>query len=496
MITFDEIPLDWLEPSILMEIKPNYRNTGVLPYPTKACIVGHKLASGTLAPGQVVEIIRPEEAVAYFGLGSIGAEQVAAFRKANKTTPLFVTALADAGGAVKSTGALTFAGAMPAQPTVLRFKVAGYSLRITILPTDTVSTLATKLVAAITAATGICVTATAALGVATVTSRHGGEVGNDIDIRVDTRSSTVPDGLTVTVTPMSGGAGNPVLQTALDTLANTWFTMVQHPWSDGTNMAAFAEWLRVRYLATSKLDAHGFVAKRGTYGQLGTFGALTNSPFISCMGLKASPTSSWVLSAAVCGLAAFHLTNDPARQLKSLVVPGIDAPEPADQFTETEQDLLLRTGISTFNHLADYTTTISRVITTYKTSALGTADRAWLDIMVPLTMSRIRYDWSAYVSLQYPRAKLLDDDSASGFVPTDDSEDAGASVVTPKRMHASWAARSRLYAQRVWIEGVDATIKESVFERADGDKDRLDARQQVRIVGNLMTFASSLEFQV
>lgn len=495
-MNFDEIPLDWLEPSVLMEIKPNYSSTGVLPYPTKVCIVGQKLAAGTLAPGQVVEIVRPEEAIAYFGLGSIGAEQVAAFRKANSTTPLFVTALADAGGAVKSIGTVTFAGAMPAQPSVLRFKIAGFSLRITALPADTVTTLATKLVAAITAATGICVTAAAALGVVTITSRHGGEVGNDIDIRVDTRASVVPAGLTITVVAMSGGAGNPVLQTALDTLTNTWFTMVQHPWSDATNMVAFAEWLRVRYLATSKLDAHGFVAKRGTYGELGTFGALTNSPFISCMGLKASPTSSWALSAAVCGLAAFHLTNDPARQLKSLIVPGVDAPEPADQFQDTEQDLLLRTGISTFNHLADFSTTISRVITTYKTSALGIPDRAWLDIMVPLTMSRIRYDWSAYVSLQYPRAKLIDDESAAGLVPTDDSADAGAAIVTPKRMHASWGARSRLYAQRVWIESVDQTIKDSKFERADSDKNRLNARQKVNIVGNLMTFASSLEFQV
>ncbi len=30
---FDEIPFDWLEPATLLEVKANYRKTGVLPYP-------------------------------------------------------------------------------------------------------------------------------------------------------------------------------------------------------------------------------------------------------------------------------------------------------------------------------------------------------------------------------------------------------------------------------------------------------------------------------
>ncbi len=214
---------------------------------------------------------------------------------------------------------------------------------------------------------------------------------------------------------MAGGAGNPVLQTVLDLLTNTWFTNVVTPWNDATNLAAFAEWLRVRYTATSKLDAHGFVAKRGTYGQLGTWGMLTNSPFLTCMGLNRAPSNMWNLAASVSALCAFHLTNDPARQLRSLVVPRFEAPAAPDQFTEEEQNLLLAKGISTFDGMADGSLTISRLITTYKTSALGIADRAWLDIMVPATMSRIRYDWSGYVSLMYPRSKLVDDDSTAAF---------------------------------------------------------------------------------
>ncbi|WP_160009768.1 phage tail protein [Rhizobium sp. 18055] len=493
---FNEIPYDWLEPATFLEIRPNYASMGVLPYPTQALIAGQKLASGTIAAGQIVEITNADEAIALFGLGSIGAEAVKAYRYANKTTPLFVIGAADAAGAVKASGTITFAGAVPSA-TVLRFKIGGQAIRITAKPTDTPTILAAALVAAIAADTDNVVTAAAAAGVVTCTARNGGEVGNGIDLRVDIDAQPVPNGLTITVVAMANGAGNPDIQPVLDALANTWFTDVMHPWNDVTNLTIFAEWLRVRYVATAKLDVHGFIAMRGTYGQLSTFGMLTNSPYLSAMGLKNSPTSPWVLAASVMGIATFQLTNDPARQLRSLLVPGVEAPRAADQFTEEEQNLLLNKGISTFDHLPDGSTMISRLITTYKMSNLGVADRAWLDIMTPKTLSRIRYDWSGYMALQYPRSKLVDDESEAAFASRFDSdEDAGSAVVTPRRVHASWGGRCRLYGEKVWIEDVNRTVKESVFQRSTDDKNRLESRQQVRIVGNLMVLAGSLEFQV
>ncbi|PCI04654.1 MAG: phage tail protein [Hyphomicrobiales bacterium] len=495
-MTFDQIPYDRLEPGTFTEIRPNYRNIGLLPYPVRSNIIGQKLAAGTLVEGVEQEIVNPDDAIALFGVGSIGAEQVRAFRKTNKTTPLYVVALGDADGAVKATGTFTFVGSL-ALATVLRFKVAGQQVRITVEPTDVVADMATNLAAAIMAETSLVVTAGAALGVVTVTCKHGGEVGNDIDLRVYTKDQPIPDGLTIAVADMADGAGNPDVDDAFDALSSSWYTQFQMPWNDSTNMAKFAAEMRARFTALAKLDAHGFVAKRGTYGELGTFGELTNEPFISAMGLKNSPTSSWVLSAAVCGLATFHLTNDPARQLRSLVVEGVEAPEAVDQFTETEQDLLLRKGIATFDRLPDDKLTISRLITTYKTSNLGIPDRAWMDIMVPATLSRIRYDWSAYVGLLYPRSKLLDDEDQAAFVDRGDDDDGlvGNAVVTPRRMHGSWAARCALYAKKTWVEKIEKTLKESYFVRGDDGKNRLNASQQLIIVGNLMVLAGALEFQ-
>ncbi|NNV20652.1 phage tail protein [Ochrobactrum pseudogrignonense] len=494
--TFDEIPTDWRSPGTYLEVKPNYRNVGIFDYPVQNLIIGAKLDTGSLQPGTIVEVVRGTEGQALFGIGSIGAEQIAAFRKANKTQALFVMAVADDAGAVKATGTFTFTGAVSSS-LVLRFKVAGQQVRFTAQPTSTVAQLAASLAAAINDNASLPVTATAAAGVVTVKSRHGGEVGNDIDLRVDVEAQPLPASLNVAVAAMAGGTGNPDLTPALDVIANTWYTAIQHPFTDATNMGIFAEFLTNRFTAMSKLDAHGYVGKRGSFNDLGTWGQLTNCPFLTAVGLKASPTSSWVISAAIMGLASFHLANDPARQLRSLVVPGVEAPAAADQFIETERDLLLRRGVSTFESLSDGAVTISRLITTYKKSNLNVDDEAWLDIMVPATLSRIRYDWQSYVSLLYPRAKLTDDDGSAAFASNaSDNDTVGSSVVTARRMLASWAGRCREYANRVWIEAVEDTIKQSVFQRSSSDKNRLESRQQIKIVGNLMVLAGSLEFQV
>lgn len=494
---FDEIPFDWLEPGTFFEVKPNYRRMGLLPWPEMNVIVSQKLAGGTLAPLTLTQITRPNQEIGLFGLGSVGAQHVAAFRAANKTSPLFVMAMADAGGAVAATGTITFTGAI-AVTTVLYFLIGGKQVRFTANAGATLTQLATALKDAINADNTLLVSAASALGVVTATSKNAGEVGNEIDIRVDWKAQQLPPGLAAAVVAMSGGAGNPVLQDALDAIGGLWVTKLGHPWADATNMAAGAAWARVRYMATGKKDVHVFTGKRGSFAQLGTFGDLTNSPFKSLACLDRSPTPAWVISGAQHGLASFHLTNDPARQLRSLVLPGVMAPDPIDQFEDTERDLLLRRGISTFNCLNDGTVTISRVVTTYKQSNLGIPDRAWMDIMVPATMSRIRYDWAGYMTLLYPRAKLTDDDASAALVgrPDDEDEEPGNAVATPGRVKASWGARCKLYADRAWIEDHQRTVKESIFQRNVDDKDRLDSRQQVKIVGNLMVLAGSLEFQV
>jgi phage tail sheath gpL-like len=487
IVAFNEIPFDWLKPGALAEVRPNYKRMGLVAYPQRTLLIVQRLTAGSVPALQRREITRDDEGRAFFGQGSIGDRMCRAYRRANKTQPLFAIALDDVGGGAQATGTITIAGTATASGTLALY-VGGQRVPVAVTNGMTAAACATAIAAAITANPDLEVTAAAVAAVVTCTARHRGAVGNDIDLRVNRfLDDFTPAGLTVTIVAMASGATNPNVQQALDAIAGEWFTDIVMPWTDGANITALATELAARYRAMGRRDAHGWITFRGTYGQQGTFGALSNSPFISARGYNRPGTSTWEISATRAGVAAFHLTNDPSRQLRTLEEFGtwIDA---SNVFTEQESELLLRQGISSFTRLDDGTVTFDREITMYKQSPTGAADRAWLDVMVPKTMSRIRYDWIGYSTLLYPRNKLAPDYSPAA--------DADPTVVTPRRYLGSWAARCKIYERQGWIQNVSRTVEESTAYIDPNDKNRLNASLQTEIIGNLMVMASALEFQV
>lgn len=488
MLSFDEIPYDWKKPGNFTEVRPVYDNMGLAGYPARAIIVTQKLASGSAIPGQLYPITSPDQGKAFFGVGSIGAEQVRYYKLTNKTTEVFALALEDAGAGVASTKTITFVGTPTIGGTIPLY-IESDRIPLVVTAGQAVAAIATAAAATINALADCPFTAVAAAGVVTLTARQKGECGNHYSVRVARRiGDTLPAGTTVTVASGVAGANNPDVQTALDAIATEWFTDFCFPWDDATNLGKIAADLNRRFGAMTKLDAVAYVGHRGTYAELVTKGGLTNCPHLTGMGAKNSPTAPHKWAAAISGLASFHFANDPARQLRSLVLTGVEAPDPADCFLESEQNLLLGKGISTFNRLPDGSVTIDRLVSTYKVSNLNVADYAWLDIMVSKVASRIRYDWGSYCTLTYPRSKLADDGSVAAT--------HAANVVTPRRVWASWAARCKIYEMQGWIEQSTETVKQSIFERDVSDKNRLNSRLRIRIIGNLMVLAGALEFEV
>lgn len=489
IVAFDEIPYDWRVPGTLVEIRPTYVDMGLLEFPARGLIIAQKLAAGSATPLQLYRITRETDGSGLCGAGSIGDAMVRAAREANRTSDLWLIAVEDLAGGTAATGKLAIAGTGAGE---LNVYIAGRRARIVATAAMDAAAIAAALVAAINADARMPVTA--AQGVAPadnevlLTAKHKGESGNAIDIRLRRfATDAVPAGITVTITAMASGAGNPDIADVIDAIGGEWFTEIATPWTDSANLAALAEELRQRYLATATLDGHAYAGARGTLGELSTIGEVTNSPHLTIIGAKASPTPPWEWAASLMGVALFNLTNDPARQLRTLLLPGVIAPAPEDRFTDLERDLLLRDGISTFTPTADGGVVLERVITTYRLSALNVPDEAWLDVMVPHVLTRIRWDWAGYVSLVYPRHKLAPDNSVASTAPA---------VVTPNRMKASWAGRCRLYAEQAWLVNVQETVARSQFAIDESDKNRMNARQEVDIIGNLMVLAAALEFRV
>jgi phage tail sheath gpL-like len=478
---FSEIPAGLLVPSTMVEVRPQPTNTTLSTWPARALLIGQQTTTGNT--NVAWPVTRKTEAVRLFGAGSQAALMAAAFLAANPYTPLTVIGITDPAGAVKASGTITFPGA-PSTNGTMPLYIGGMQVTLSFSLTDTPTTLATRLAALINAMPDLPVTATNALGVVTVTAKNAGTIGNSISIMVP--FTQYPWLTTFAASALTGGAGDIDLSGAIAGITNDWYTDVAVPTTAATPLAAMVAEAENRYTAGVARDMHIYAGFDGAYTAQTTLAASYNAKTLSLIGFNSSPTPPWIWAASLCGVASQQLANDPARQLRGLVLPGVMPPLPASRWLDTERQGLLTAGVSTWTATLDGAVALERVITTRRFTDLGAADASWLDIMVSATLSRIRYDWRQYVRTAYPRAKLAKDGSIAA--------ETDASVVTPQAMANAWAARCKLYARYGWIQNEAVTIPQASFQIDPTDPNRLNGKLVVQVMGSLMVFAAALEF--
>ena len=486
IISFDEIPNNVEVPGTYIETKVNYSQSGLLPYKAKALIIGQMLSSGIAKPNVAYPLYTAPQAENLFGIGSIAAQMAAAFIHANPYVAVDIMGVPDAVSAAKASQTVTIGGTATAAGT-LPVYAQGQRVPVAVNVGDTAAVVAANLLAGLQGA-ALESSETESGAVITVTALHGGTLGNTLDLRVNYQpGDTIPAGLTVTITAMTGGATDPTITGALNAIAASWYSDIVMCWVDPTNVGLLEAALEGRYNAMSKLDAHAYGALGMSYGAGLANQASLNSRFRSVLLVQNAPQPAWMWAACFAGVCSYYLAQDPARQLRGLALPGLLAPAPADRFDWTERNLLLADGISTFDVEIDGTVTLEKVVTENLTDAAGIPTTAWHDIMAPKVNSRIKYDWISFNGVTYPRNKLADDNTiAAEYDP---------SVATPRRIKSSWAGRSMLYEQYGWIENSQATAAQSYFVRDLTDRNRLNCRLQYNRIGNLMVEAVSLEFQ-
>lgn len=491
-IAFREIAYTVQRPGEYVEISPNYSNLGILPFPTRALILAQKIAAGTAAIGTIYNITRKLDATALFGAGSQAETMAWAFLAANRTIPLDVIAVADAGGAVAATGA--FAITAPATgngtPAV---SIGGRRYFVGTVAADTAPTTAAEFVAAINADPQAVVVAVQGAGGAAnlvnLTAKNVGAEGNNIDLFVSPAFGDIlPLGMTISITPMASGATNPTIAAALTAIGNLWYSDIAMPWQDSTNLGLLAAELGRRFNAMVMRDGVGYVCFTGTYSQQIAKIAAANSKFLFSIPVTNPPTVPWAWAASLMGVASGKLNDDPSRQLRGLVLPGIVGPRPPDRRTDIEEELLLEAGGTTFHITRTGAVVLQRVVSLYLVNDAGVNDPAYHDIMEIKVATRIRHDWHGYFALMYPSNKLADDGSLAAQYDT--------TVVTPGRAKGSYTARMQLWGQLGWVEDTVNQARNSTFVRDVSDRNRLNSRMLYTRVGNMMVLAAQLQFNV
>lgn len=486
-ISFNQIPAGIRVPLFYAEFDNSRAVQGSPTQPHKVLMIGPKIAAGTVAELVPTLVTSKEQAYEFFGIGSVLADMAEKYLEGNRSQALTCVAIDDALAGVAATGKIAFTGA-PTKAGVASFMIGGRNIQISVSLSSTPASLATALVAAITAETR-CVVSAVVNGVnnfeVDLTAKNDGSQGNEIDVRHSYfAGESLPAGIAVTITAMNGGAGNPDVDEVWPVIGDTQYLSIVTPFTDAQNIGKVEAQLALRFGPLKMNDGYGLYGKRGTLSALITFGDSRNSQFttiMACLG----PSSPWQFAAALAAQVAASAEIDPARPFQTLPLVGIYAPKESELFTLEERDLLLHDGISTFMVDSGSNVLIEGVITTFQENAFGSPDTSYLYLNTPLTLSLLRYQARARITSKYGRHKLANDGTRFG---------AGQAIVTPNVIKAEFVALFREWEENGLVEGFDQFKADLIVERNSSNPNRIDVLLPPDLVNQLIVVGTKIQF--
>ncbi|TDG23432.1 phage tail protein [Paraburkholderia silviterrae] len=492
---FQQIPGNLRVPFFFAEV--NNQNANTASQNQRALLIGNMISTGggagTATPAVPLISQGPADANAKCGAGSIISIMTQAYRNNDSFGELWYLPLADDPSAVAATGSISFTAA-PTATGVIYLYVAGQRVTVTVTSAMTTTQIASAVAAAINALNTLPVTAAAALGVVTVTSKNKCLAANDIDVRMNyggvRAGESTPAGLTYTITAMSGGAVNPTMTTALANLSSMPFDFIACAFTDSTSMAALTAFLNFttgRWSWQSMIYGHTFYAYRGTYGAITSFGPTLNDPNASVMGFYDSPTTSWEWAAAYAAQAAVSIRANPGVPLQGVVLQGILPPPIQSQFALSEQNSLLFDGISTFTVDTANQVHLQATITTYQLNAEGQPDNSYLQLNTMFLITAVIRALQTMVTSKYSRMILV----ANGtlFAP-------GSPIVTPNDIRTDLIANYGTLEYQGLVQDSQAFAEGLIVQQNASNPNRVDIGYDPTLVNQLNILALLFQFML
>lgn len=319
-MAFDYIPAALRYPGVYIEIDSSQASLGAdIP---AALLVGQKLSAGTAPAGEVVRITSVFDAQQKFGAGSMLAQMAARYRAVDEFFDVYVLPYADNGAGVAATGTITVTAVATVDGT-LSLYVAGKLISVGITSAMTTAQIATAIAAAFTDL-DIPVTAAAVASVVTLTCRHKGTCGNNIDIRLNLYGEIKPTGLGLTLAAMTGGTGDPApgnLPVLIG--SNRRYRYVALGINDAATLAAWHTESQRRYQPPVQAGFRAFTTHRGDAAAAMAFGETKNYEHICDLSLEINPTTTWEGAAMLAAAAGPQIYNNPVESLEGVLLTGM-----------------------------------------------------------------------------------------------------------------------------------------------------------------------------
>lgn len=491
-ISFNSISPTLRVPFVGVEFDASRAQQGPSILAYRGLLIGQKIAAGTAVADTLVRVTSADQVLTYAGRGSMLHRQAIAWFASNTSTELWIGVLADDGAGVAATGTIVFTAAATATGTIA-FYLGGERITVAVTALDATTALATNTAAAINANLDIPVTAGVVGSTVTLTFRHKGLVGNTYDVRHSYRDGeALPAGVAMTITAMGGvvaGTTAPALTTLIAAMADLWFQVWSHPYTDATNLAAIEAELVSRFGPMRSMDGIAITSMSGTFGAHTTLGGARNSPHSVIVAQPGNVplTPPMEFAAEVAALVAYHGAADPARPFQTLALTRALPPAETAQWSLDERNLFLFDGIATTKSAAGGVVQLERIITTYQTSPAGADDIAYLDATTLLTLMYLRYSLRARFQLRYPRHKLANDGTKFG---------SGQAVVTPKLAKGECLTWFREMEELGLLEGFDQFKRDLVVERNVSNPNRLDMLLPPDLINGLQIVAAQIQFRL
>ncbi len=466
-ISFDTLPSSIRKPGKYLEFNTKL---AVRTLPSNAqtlCLIGQRLAAGTLAAGEQVNIFSDAEAATYFGQGSILHRMARAAIKANPYVQLSAIALDDNVAGAAASGTITLSGTASAAGTLTVW--VGYdNIDVGVSSGDTAATVATALQAAIADDPDLPVTASVAGAVVTLSARNKGTLGNTIKLSTSFAGAS---GLATAIVAMAGGTGDPDIEPALTAIFASGHNILCSALNDSANLAKLRTHLDGVSHALEQRGARGVYALTSTLAAATTLAGSINSGRI--MGALAPNTQSlsWEVAAALAAVAAAE--EDPARPLNQLALTGIATMPLVNRLGRTEQENALRNGVTPLEVGPGDVVQIVRAITTYTVDPQGISDISLLDWTTIGTLDYVRKACRERIALRFPREKL-------------------SSRTAPKVRGELLDVLAKLEDLEI-VEEVEANKDGVIVERDSQDPNRLNAKIPVDVVNGLHVFAGRID---
>lgn len=426
------------------------------------------------------------------GQGSMLAAMYDTWRKTDPVGEIWCLPLRNATG-VAATATVTITGAAT-ETGLINLYVGGVRIQSSVANAATAAQVASALAVKINAMPDLPVTALAATGVVTLTCKWKGESGTDISLLLNrlgkSNGEQTPAGLTVVLTPMTGGTGVPDQVAALAALGDEPFEFICQPWTDTTSLDAWKGAMDDnvgRWSWAKQLFGHVYSAKRGTVGTLVAAGQARNDQHMTIQAVEAGvPQPVWIQAAALAARSAVFLSADSSRPTQSGSMPGLDAAPASGRFTLTERQSLLSYGMATAYYEGGYVR-IQRSITTYQKNAYGQADNSYLDSETMHQSAFIIRRMQGVITSKYGRHKLASDGTRFG---------AGQPIVTPSTIRGELIAQYAKLESEGHVENAELFAEHLVVERDSNDPSRVNVLFPPDYINGLRIFALLNQFRL